>query len=102
CPTVSVSIGDFLGVLPGQLRYQNFQASRNVVPGPCDVWLDTAHYEGPLNQMRTATPGEDANVVLCWEAVNENGGSFCDYWRVRVHAKKSILPYEPLIRDEFH
>lgn len=31
CPTVSVSIGDFLGVLPGQLRYQNFQASRKAV-----------------------------------------------------------------------
>ena len=102
CPTVSVSIGDFLGVLPGRLRYQNFPASRKAVPGPCDVWLDTAYYEAPLNQMRTATSGEDANIALCCEAVKENGGSFCDYWRVRVHAGKSILLYEPLIRDGFH
>jgi hypothetical protein len=86
CPTVLVSIGDFLGILPGQLRYRNFQASRTAVHGPFGVWLDTAQYEAPLNQMRTTTSGEDANVALCWEAVNENGGSFCDYWRVRVHA----------------
>jgi hypothetical protein len=78
CPTVAVSIGDFLGALPGHLRYQNFQASRKAVPGPCDVWLDTEHYKAPLNQMKIATCGEDANVVSCWEAVNENGGSFCD------------------------
>jgi hypothetical protein len=102
CSTVSVSIGDFLGVMPGQLRYLNFQASRNAVPGPCGVWLDTIGYETPFNYMRVAAPGELVNVALCWEAVNENGGSFCDYWRVRVHATKSITPYEPLVRDKFH
>ena len=39
----------------GKLRYQNFQASRNAIPGPCDVWLDAAQHNAPLNQMRIAT-----------------------------------------------
>ena len=101
CPTTPVSPGDFLGILPGHLRYQNFQAGRGAIPGPCDVWLDRSECVCPLQQMKITTSGENVNVALCWEAVNEEGGSFCDYWRVQVVARRPILQSKPLIRPDF-
>jgi hypothetical protein len=101
CSTSPVSVGDFLGILPGYLRYQNFQDTQTSIPGVCDVWLDTSRFIAPLNRMKIATSSEDSNIALCWEAVNEKGGNFCDYWRVRVHARRSILPMEPFVRENF-
>lgn len=79
CSTSTVSVGDFLGILPGYLRYQNFQDTQTFIPGVCDVWLDTSRFIAPLNRMKIATSSEDSNIALCWEAVNEKGGNFCDY-----------------------
>jgi hypothetical protein len=101
CPTVPVSPGDFLGVLPGLIHYQNLQPSPRAIPGPVDLWLDTADATGPLSQMYIAASEKDVNVTFAWEGVNLKGGKFCDYWRILAIAIRAIKPFEPLIRPSF-
>ena len=96
----SVAPGNFLGIFSGKLRYVDskpFRAIKGPVP---DLWLDYSEIPGKLNQMRVAKAGENTNVCLAWEGVNEVKGekSFCQYWKVLVIATRHILPFDQLIR----
>ncbi|KAG9242209.1 hypothetical protein BJ878DRAFT_184464 [Calycina marina] len=99
-PMVAVAPGDFLGIFSGRLRYisqKPRRAVKGLVPG---LWLDYSDMPGKLSQMRVAKLGENTNVCLAWEGVNETKGekSFCQYWRVLVVATRDIMPFDQLAR----
>jgi hypothetical protein len=99
-PLVSISPGDFLGVFPGRLRYTDTMppgAIHGPVPG---LWLDRSEVKGKLHWIKAAKSGEQTNVCLMWEGVNEVKGekSFCQYWRILVLATRDIMPFDQLIR----
>jgi hypothetical protein len=99
-PLVSVSPGDFLGIFPGRLRYTDKKPA-GAIQGPVQgLWLDRSEVKGKLNWMKAAKTGEQTNVCLVWEGVNEIKGekSFCQYWRILVMATRHIMPFDQLIR----
>ncbi|PVH67951.1 hypothetical protein DL98DRAFT_599957 [Cadophora sp. DSE1049] len=73
-PLVSVSPGDFLGVFPGRLRYTATKPT-GAIQGPVQgLWLDRSEVKGKLHWMKAAKAGEQTNVCLVWEGVNEVKG----------------------------
>lgn len=99
-PLVSVSPGDFLGIFPGRLRYTD-EKSPGAIQGPVQgLWLDRSVVKGKLHWMKVAKPGEQTNVCLVWEGVNEVKGekTFCQYWRILVLATRHIMPFDRLVR----
>ena len=98
-PLVSVAPRDFLGIFSGELRYVDrkpLRAIKGPVPG---LWLDYSKIPGKLNHMRVAKPGEQTNVCLAWEGVNETKGErSCQYLRVLAIATRDIMPFDQLIR----
>ena len=50
--------------------------------------------------MKVAKSGEQTNVCLVWEGVNEVKGekSFCHYWRILAVATRHIMPLDRLVR----
>jgi hypothetical protein len=99
-PLVSVSPGDFLGLFPGKLRYTDEKAA-GAIDGPAQgLWLDRSEVKGKLHWMNIAKSGEQTNVCLVWEGVNEarREKTFCQYWRILVIATRHIGPFDRLIR----
>lgn len=99
-PLVSVSPGDFLGIFPGRLRYTD-EKPTGAIPGPApSLWLDRSEVKGKLHWMKVAKAGEQTNVCLVWEGVNEarREKTFCQYWRILVIATRHICPFDQLIR----
>jgi hypothetical protein len=99
-PLVSVSPGDFLGIFPGRLRYTDEKPAR-AIQGPVQgLYLDRSEVKGRLHRMKVAKAGEQTNVCLVWEGVNEVKGekTFCQYWRILVMATRHIMPFDQLIR----
>jgi len=83
-PSVSVFPGDFLGIISRRLRYTD-QKPAGVIQGSVQgLWLDWLEVKGKLHWMKAAKAGEQTNVCLVWEGVNEVKGekSFCQYWRI--------------------
>lgn len=60
------------------------RSTRHGIRGSTEkLWLDYSEVTGPLNQMKVAALGGDANVALQWELIN--GGSVSPHmWRVAV------------------
>lgn len=99
-PLISVSPGDFLGIFSGQLRYVDEKPAR-AMKGPVQgLWLDYSKVPGNLSRMKVAKAGENTNVCLAWEGVNEVKGKMaaCQYWRVLVLATRHIMPFDQLVR----
>ena len=99
-PLVSVSPGDFLGIFSGRLRYTDKKLA-GAIQGPVKgLWLDRSEVKGKLNRMKVAKAGEQTNVCLVWEGVNEVKGekTFCQYWRILVIATRHIMPFDHLVR----
>ena len=99
-PLVSVSPGDFLGIFPGRLRYTD-EKPAGAIQGPAPgLWLDRSEVKGKLHWMKVAKAGEETNVCLVWEGVNEVKGqkNFCQYWRILVVATRHVGPFDQLIR----
>jgi hypothetical protein len=93
-PLVSVSPGDFLGIFPGRLRYTD-EHPAGAIEGPAQgLWLDRSEVK------KVAKAGEQTNVSLVWEGVNEVKGekTFCKYWRILVLATRYIRPFDQLVR----
>ncbi|KAF3386947.1 hypothetical protein F1880_000445, partial [Penicillium rolfsii] len=99
CPIISVQEGDFLRVFAGKIRYSGHCNATYGVPGPEGLWLDYSTVTGALNLMGVARPGNDSNVRLDWELINERkeGKSFL-MWRVAVRALRAIKPFEEIVR----
>jgi hypothetical protein len=99
CPVVHISSGDFLGTFPGRIRYTS-QVPKAAIKGPVStLWLDNSQVTGKLNQMRVAEAGDETNVCLAWEGVNEmEGQRFCQCFRILVFATRDIMPFEQLVR----
>ncbi|KAH7317397.1 hypothetical protein BKA65DRAFT_557602 [Rhexocercosporidium sp. MPI-PUGE-AT-0058] len=96
---VSVSPGDFLGVFSGRLRYTATKPT-GAIQGPVQgLWLDRSEVKGKLHWMKAAKAGEQTNVFLVWEGVNEVKGekSFCQYWRILVMATRHIMPFDQIV-----
>jgi hypothetical protein len=71
------------------------------IQGPVQgLWLDRSEVKGRLNRMKVAKAGEQTNVCLVWEGVNEvkGGKTFCQYWRILVIATRHIMPFDRLVR----
>jgi hypothetical protein len=99
-PLVSVFPGDFLGIFPGRLRYTD-EKPAGAIQGPAQgLWLDRSEVKGKLQWMKIAKAGEQTNVCLVWEGVNEEKGkkAFCQYWRILVIATRHIGPFDQVIR----
>ena len=99
-PLVSISPGDFLGIFPGKLRYTDVHPA-GAIEGPAQgLWLDRSEVKGKLHWMKVAKAGEQTNVCLAWEGVNEVKGekTFCQYWRILVVATRHIGPFDQLTR----
>jgi hypothetical protein len=99
-PLIGIAPGDFLGILPGRLRYTHQKPPRAIGGPVSNLWLDYSEVMGKLNKIKVAKDGEVSNVCLAWEGVNEVKGdrSFCQYLRVLVLATRHILPFDQLIR----
>jgi hypothetical protein len=99
-PIIPVSAGDFLGIFAGTIRFTEDDNPAQRIPGPtADLFLDYSQVTGTLNQMQVSEDDSLANVRLEWQAVNEDHTTgWCDSWRVKVIAAKSIAPFEPLVR----
>jgi hypothetical protein len=98
-PLVSVAPGDFLGIFSGKLRYVDRKPLRAIKGPVSGLWLDYSTIPGKLNHMRVAKPGEQTNVCLAWEGVNERKGErSCRYLRVLAIATRDIMPFDQLIR----
>lgn len=101
CPIISVQEGDFLGVFSGKIRYSGHCNVIYGIPGPeKGLWLDYSTVTGALNLMGVSRPGDDSNVRLNWELINERKGEkrFL-MWRVAVRALRTIKPFEEIIRN---
>ncbi|KAH6725055.1 hypothetical protein BKA61DRAFT_728627 [Leptodontidium sp. MPI-SDFR-AT-0119] len=99
-PLASISPGDFLGVFPGRLRYTGAMPAGAVhVPVP-GLWLNRSEVKGKFHWIKAAKAGEQTNVCLIWEGVNEvkDEKRFCQYWRILVLATRDIMPFDQLIR----
>lgn len=99
-PLVSVSPGDFLGIFPGKLRYTDDKPI-GAIQGPAQgLWLERSEVKGRLHRIKVAKAGEQTNVCLVWEGVNEarREKTFCQYWRILVVATRHIEPLDQLIR----
>jgi hypothetical protein len=99
-PLVSVFPGDFLGIFPGRLRYTD-EHPAGAIEGPAQgLWLDRSEVKGKLHWTKVAKAGEQTNICLVWEGVNEVKGekTFCQYWRILVVATRHIRPFDQLVR----
>ena len=98
CPAVHISSGDFLGTFPGRICYTS-QVPKAAIKGPVSaLWLDNSQVTGKLNQMRVAEAGDETNVCLAWEGVNEmEGQRFCEYFRILAYATRDIILFEQLV-----
>lgn len=99
-PLISISLGDFLGIISGQLQYVDKQPER-VIKGPVQgLWLNYSKVPSILSRMKVVKAGEKTNVCLAWEGVNEvkKEKGFCQYWRVLVIATRHIMPFDQLAR----
>ncbi|TVY13942.1 hypothetical protein LARI1_G007589 [Lachnellula arida] len=71
------------------------------IQGPIQcLWLDRSDVKGKLQWIRAAKTGQQTNVCLVWEGVNEDKreNTFCQYWRIQVVATRHIMPFDQLIR----
>lgn len=99
-PLVSVSLGGFLSIFPGRLRHTD-EKSPGAILGPVQgLWLDCSAVKRKLYWMKVAKSGEQTNVCLVWEGVNEVKGekSFRHYWRILAVATRHIMPFDRLVR----
>ena len=63
-PLVSGSPGDFLGVLPGRLRYIDTKPV-GAIQGPVQgLWLDRSEVKEKLHWMKATKASEQTNVCL--------------------------------------
>jgi hypothetical protein len=99
-PMIPVSAGDFLGIFAGTIRFTEDDDLAQRIPGPtAGLFLDYSHVTGTLNQMQVSEDDSRANVRLEWQAVNEDDATgWCDSWRVKVVAARSIAPFDSLVR----
>jgi hypothetical protein len=98
CPAVYISSGDFLSTFPKRIHYTN-QVPKAAIKGLVSaLWLDNSQVTGKLNQMRVAEAGDETNVCLAWEGVNEmEGQRFCEYFRILAFETRDIMPFEQLV-----
>lgn len=71
------------------------------IVGPVQgLWLDRSEVKGKLHWMKAAKSGEQTNVCLVWEGVDEVRGekTFCQYWRILVVVTRHIMPFDQLVR----
>ncbi|EJP63495.1 uncharacterized protein BBA_07671 [Beauveria bassiana ARSEF 2860] len=102
CSIMTINEGDFLGFFSGYFRYSEDFDKLYGIRGPTEkLWLDYSEATGPLNQMKVAASGGDANVALQWELI-EGGGEGPCMWRVAVRALCSIGPFENFVRAAYH
>lgn len=73
CPIVPVVPGDFLGTFPGVLRYTKHEhmSTSDLLALVSGLWLDRSKVSEKLSHMKVVEAGEETNVCLVWEGVNE-------------------------------
>jgi hypothetical protein len=63
-PLVSVSPGDFLGIIPGRLRYTDTKPA-GAIQGPTQgLWLDHSEVKGKLYWIKATKAGKQTNICL--------------------------------------
>lgn len=102
CSIIPLVVGDYLGIFAGQVRFSDEICTINGIQGPSkNLWLDQSQVTGVLNQMKTSSSNDPANVGLNWELSVENGHTYPQAsWRVTVKATANIQPLHPLVRLE--
>lgn len=102
CSIIPLFVGDYLGVFAGEIRFSDEICSINGIQGPSKkLWLDQSRVTGVLNQMKTSSSNDPANVCLYWELSVENGHTYPQAsWQASVKATANIKPLHPLVRPE--